>query len=120
MSDNIAITPGSGATLGTDETTISGTAVHVQRVSTGAAPSLSAGNTACTTTATLIVAANVERKGLLIKAIDGAVYLGGSGVTTGTGFLLNSGESLSSSAFIGAVYGRTSTGTTNVRYWEES
>lgn len=120
MANNLAITPGSGATLGTNETTIGGTAVHVQRVSTGVAPSLSVGNTACTTTATLIVAANTDRKGLIIKAIDGAVYLGGSGVTSSTGFLLNSGESLSSSAFIGAVYGRTSTGTTNARYWEES
>lgn len=120
MADNVAVSAGSGTTLATDETTINGTAAHVQRVSTGAAPSLSAGNTACTTSATSILAANYERKGLLIKAIDGAVYLGGSGVTTSTGFLLNSGESLSSSAFLGAVYGITASGTTNVRYWEES
>ena len=120
MADNLAITPGSGATLATDETTIGGTAAHVQRVTQGAAPSLSVGNTACTATATQIVAANVERKGLVIKAIDGPVYLGGSGVTTSTGFLLNSGESLSTSSFIGAVYGRVTSTTVNVRYWEES
>jgi hypothetical protein len=120
MADNLAITPGSGATLGTDETTISGTAVHVQRVSTGAAPSLSVGNAACTTAATSILAANVERKGFVVKAIDGTVFLGGSGVTTSTGFRLDIGESFASSAFIGAVHGITSSGTVNVRYWEES
>lgn len=111
---------GSGTTLGTDETTINGTAVHVQRVSLGAAPSLSVGNTACTTGATSILAANYERKGFIIQATDGTVYLGGSGVLTTTGFPLAAGQSISSSAFLGAVYGITSSGTVNVRYWEES
>lgn len=120
MADNVAVSAGSGTTLATDETTINGTAAHVQRVSTGAAPSLAVGNTVCTASATLIVAANYERKGLLIKALDGAVYLGGSGVTSGTGFYLASGETLSSSAFLGAVYGITASGTVNTRHWEES
>jgi hypothetical protein len=120
MADNLSITQGSGATLATDETTISGTAAHVQRVSTGAAPSLSTGNAACTTSATSILAANVERKGFAIKAIDGTVYLGGSGVASGTGFKLDTGETFTSVAFIGAVYGITASGTVNVRYWEES
>lgn len=121
MADNLAITPGSGATLATDETTINGTAAHVQRVSTGASVAVAYGNAACTTTATSILAANYERKGFVIKAIDGAVYIGDdSSVTTSTGFLLSSGESLSSSAFLGTVYGITASGTTNVRYWEES
>lgn len=120
ISDNLAVTPGSGATLATDETTINGTAVHVQRVSTGGAPSLSHGNTACTTTATSILAANYERKGLVIQATDGTVYLGGASVTTSTGFPLATGQSFSSSAFLGAVYGITASGTVNVRYWEES
>jgi hypothetical protein len=121
MSDNLGITPGSGATLGTDETTISGTAVHVQRVSTGAAPTLGVGNVACSSgSPSVILTANVERKGLVIKALDGTVYLGGSGVTSGTGFKLDTGETFSSVAFIGAVYGITASGTVNVRYWEES
>lgn len=120
MADNVAVSAGSGTTLGTDETTINGTAVHVQRVTLGAAPSLAVGNTACTTSATLIVAANYERKGILIKAIDGGVYLGGSGVTSSTGFYLASGETLSSTSFLGAVYGITASGTTNTRHWEES
>lgn len=122
MADNLGVNVGTDATLGTDETTIGGTAVHVQRVSTGAAPTLAAGtgNTLVAATATLIAAANVERKGIVIKALDGTVYLGGSGVTSGTGFPLYIGESFSSSAFIGAVYAITASGTVNVRSWEES
>lgn len=121
MSDNLAITPGSGATLATDETTINATAAHVQRVSTGAAPAVAYGNTACTTSATLIMAANYERKGFVIKAVDGTVYVGDdSSVTTSTGYPLGVGESLPSATFLGTVYGITASGTTNVRYWEES
>lgn len=86
----------------------------------GAGPSLSVGNAACTTGATSILAANYERKGFVVQATDGTVYLGGSGVTTSTGFPLSTGQSLSSSAFLGTVYGITASGTVNVRYWEES
>lgn len=121
MADNLSITPGSGATLATDETTINATAAHVQRVTTGAAPAVAYGNAACTSAATLIAAANYERKGLIIRALDGTVYIGDdSSVTTSTGFPLYSGESFSSQAFLGTVYGITASGTVNVRYWEES
>ena len=121
MADNLAITPGSGATLATDETTINGTAAHVQRVSTGAAVDVSHGNVACTTSATLIRAANYERKGFVVSAVDGTVYLGdSSAVTSSTGFPVAVGQSFSSSAFLGTVYGITASGTTNVRYWEEA
>lgn len=120
MADNITVSAGSGNTLATDETTISGTAAHVQRVTAGAAPTVSVSSVSPTTSATLILAANVERKSLTIKAIDGTVYLGGSGVTTGSGFPIEAGESFSSTTFLGAVYGRTASGTVNVRAWEES
>ena len=121
MADNLAITPGSGATLATDETTINATAAHVQRVTTGAAPAVAYGNAACTTSATSILAANYERKGFVIQAIDGTVYIGDdSSVTTSSGFPLATGQSFSSSAFLGTVYGITASGTVNVRYWEES
>ena len=120
MADNVAVSAGSGTALGTDETTINGTAVHVQRVTTGAAPSLSVGDTTCTTTATSILAANYERKGFTITAYDGTVFLGGSGVTSSTGFPLTVGQSISSTAFLGAVYGITASGSVHVRYWEES
>lgn len=89
-------------------------------MTTGAAPSLTVGNTACTTSATSILAANYERKGFVIKAHDGTLYLGGASVTTSTGYPLAVGESISSTAFLGAVYGITASGTVNARYWEES
>lgn len=121
MADNLAITPGSGATLATDETTINATAAHVQRVTTGAAPTVAYGNAACTTTATQILAANYERKGFVVQATDGTVYLGDdSSVTTSTGFPLATGQSFSSSAALGTIYGITASGTVNVRYWEEA
>jgi hypothetical protein len=121
MADNIAVTAGSGTTLATDETTIGGTATQVQRVTLGAAPAVAYGNTACTTTATSILSSNVERKGFVIKAIDGTVYIGDdSSVTTSTGFRLDIGESFASSAALTAIFGITASGTVNVRYWEES
>ena len=137
MADNVAVTPGSGATVAFDDISgimyqrvkigvgADGSATDVSTaaplpVTTGTASTLAANNVACTTGATAILAANQARKGFVIKAIDGAVYIGGSGVTTSTGFLLSTGESLSSSVFTGAVYGITASGTVNVRYWEES
>lgn len=138
MADNVAVTPGSGATVAFDD--ISG--IMYQRVKIGvgadgaatdvssAAPlpvytnvatSVSHNNVAVTSTATLIKASNTSRKELFVKAIDGAVYVGStSGVTTSTGYLLNMGEELPATLFTGDVYGITSTGTTNVRYWEAS
>ena len=90
-------------------------------MTTGAAPSVNYGNAACDTTADLILAANYERKGFVIQATDGTVYIGDdSSVTTSNGFPLATGQSFSSSAFLGTVYGITASGTVNVRYWEES
>lgn len=121
MADNLAITPGSGATLATDETSINGTPVHVQRVTLGGAPTVAYGNTAITTTATLILAANYERKGFSIQPVDGTVYLGDdSSVTSSTGFPLTNGATFSSSAALGTIYAITASGTVNVRYWEEA
>ncbi len=77
-------------------------------------------NVACDTSADQILAANLARKGFTIQATDGTVYIGGSGVTTSTGFPLAAGQSFSSDGFAGAVYGITASGTVNVRYWEES
>jgi len=120
MADNVAVSAGSGTTLGTDETTINGTAVHVQRVTTGAAPSLSVGTAAITSTATQIFSANYERKGFAIQAVSGTVYLGGSGVTSSTGFPVATGQTFSSSTFLGALYAITASGAVEIRYWEES
>ena len=120
MADNTTVTAGSGTTLATNETTINGTAAHVQRVSLGAAPSVAYAAVACTSSATSIKAANYSRKSITVKAIDGTVYIGDASVTSATGFRLDIGESLFLGSYLGAVYGITSSGTTNIRYIEES
>lgn len=136
MADNVAVTPGSGATVAFDD--ISG--IMYQRVKIGvgadgsatdvssAAPlpvytnvasSLSHNNVAVTSTATLIKASTASRKELFVKAIDGTVYVGSSSaVTTSTGYPLYTGEELPPSLYTGDVYGITASGTVNVRYWE--
>lgn len=77
-----------------------------------------------TTNATLIAAANPERKGLLIANNgDDTVYIGfTSAVTTTTGFPLYASATLSNdnllAAFRGNVYGIVASATQDVRYME--
>jgi len=70
------------------------------------------------TSAEVIKAANSSRKSILIYNNGSAViYIGLSGVTTGTGWKLNSGDSL----FLynqEDIYGITSSGTADIRYLE--
>lgn len=120
MADNLTITPGAGATLLTDEKTINGETGHAQRVTLGAGETLAHNAVSCTGTATLIKAANYERASITVRAIDGTVYIGGASVTSSTGFPIYIGESYTFQAHLGAVYGITSSGTTIVRYIEES
>lgn len=120
MADNVDITAGSGTTIGADETTISGTAVKVQRVSLGSAPTLTITRSAPTTSAASQLSANVERKGLLIKN-NGTVqvFLGPTGVTTATGFPLDAGETIGSNS-LAAIFAITASGTGALSFWEES
>lgn len=119
--DGLGVDVGTDDTLATNVTTIGGDDQHVQRISSGAAPNVTHDQVDVNTSADLIIAANVDRKNLRLKALDGTVYLGdGSGVTTSTGYPLGVGEELPGSAYIGDVYGITAGGTVTVAVWEES
>lgn len=86
----------------------------------GVGPSggVNAAKVACPTSATLLCAARPQRKGLVVRAIDGVVYIGKSDVLTTTGFRLEIGDSLTV-GYTDAVYGIAASGTVDVRVWEE-
>lgn len=90
-------------------------------VNIGGRSYLSHGQVSVSATATLIKAANTNRKALTIKNIGANdVDLGWSNVTFGTGFRLAAGEALSDIRTTAAIYGICNTGlTSTVCYWEE-
>ena len=80
-----------------------------------------------TTVATLIVAANPNRIGLIIvNTSSGTVYLGeDTTVTTSNGTPLKQNENMTEDSsgtkmFMGNVYGIVGSGTSDVRYWERT
>lgn len=93
MADNVAITAGSGTTIGTDERTINAVAVQVQRMDEQGATSLANGHVAISNTAATIAAARDTRKTLTIVNYQTvAVYIGISTVTTSNGLRLDPGD----------------------------
>lgn len=90
----MAITAGSGTTVGTDERSINSTNVQVQRVDEQGATAIAAGETTCTNSTTQIVAARDTRKRLiLVNRQTVAVYVGQTAATTSM-FRLNPGDSV--------------------------
>jgi len=78
------------------------------------------GNISVGTTPTLIKAANTARKSLLIQNLGtGAIYIGGSTVSTANGIKLDAGENITIDRTTAAVYG-ISTATQDVRFLEET
>jgi phenylpyruvate tautomerase PptA (4-oxalocrotonate tautomerase family) len=121
MADNVSITPGQGALVGTDQRTISGSSVHVQRVDEQGATAIASAQVAVGTSATLLAAARDTRKAILVfvdDAASGPVYVGGAGVTTGTGVKVSAGHALEI-ATTAAVYGVVSSGSVTVYVLEE-
>lgn len=119
MADNVAITAGSGTTVGTDERTIAATLVQVQRVDEQGSTAIAAGQVSCTTAATSIAAARDTRKAIvLVNRSTTAVFIGPSGVTTSTGLQLNQNDSITIRT-TAQVFGIVSLGTATVHYIEE-
>lgn len=120
MADNVQVTQGSGTIVATDQRSIDGSSVHIQRVDEiGAANWQHDQNATITTTAGLIAAARETRKRICVVN-QGSVncYLGNSAVTSSTGILLKPNASIALQ-HCAAVYGRTSSGTATLHYWEE-
>lgn len=95
MADNVAITAGSGTTIGTDERTINSTAVQVQRVVDQGSTTIANAHVAVTNSATSIAAARDTRKRVVIINYQTVpIYVGAATVTTSAGFRLDPGASL--------------------------
>lgn len=95
MADNLAYTPGSGATVATDERTINSTTVHVQRMVPIGGSSIAYGQVTCTNSATSIRSATETQWELtLVNQQTVPVWIGDGSVTTSTGFRLDPGASL--------------------------
>ena len=122
MPDNVSITPGSGDTVGTDQRTIDGNTVQVQRVAPHGGPGITAGQTEISNSSTAIVAANDNRSTLsIVNRQTVAVWVGASAATTSM-FRLDPGDSVSLDTSA-AVYGitaaaYTATGDAKVHYIE--
>lgn len=95
MADNVAITAGSGTTIGTDERTINSASVQVQRVVEQGSTTIANAHVQISNTAATIAAARDTRKRLVIVNYQTVpIYVGISTVTTSTGFRLDPGASL--------------------------
>ncbi len=126
MADNVQVTAGSGTTIATDERTIAGTAVQIQRVYDMGASTAVAGQVTVTNSSTSIVSASDTRKRLiLVNRQTVPVYIDPSGGTATTSmFRLEPGDSVTLSVTC-AVTGITSaaytaSGDAKVHYIEET
>lgn len=66
------------------------------------------------TTATLIVADNVQAEEVHLHTSGGLLYIGDAGVTTSNGLRLDSGDKITFNTHNGPMYAVTNTGTTTV------
>lgn len=97
MADNVAITAGTGTTVGTDERTINSVAVQVQRVDEQGSTAIANGQVTVDTTSggVTIAAARDTRKSILLRNQGTvAIYVGQGTVSSTNGMLVNPGEAL--------------------------
>jgi len=126
MADNIAVTPGSGTNVATDERTIAATTVHVPRYVPIGGTSGAAGQVTITNSSTTIAAAAATRLRLIIvNRQTVAVFIDPSGGTATTAmFRLDPGESVTLqvtslvTAITAAAY--SASGDAKVHYIEET
>lgn len=95
MADNVAISAGTGTTVGTDERTINAVAVQVQRVDEQGSTAIATGQVVPTTTAaTLLAARDTRKRVIFVNNGSTDAYIGPATVTTSNGILLPVGASL--------------------------
>lgn len=97
MADNVAVSAGSGTTIGTDERTINAVAVQVQRVDEQGSTAISTVQTNISNTAATLIAARDTRKRVtFVNRQAEAVFIGPATVTTANGFQLDAGAAFTS------------------------
>lgn len=97
IADNVAITAGSGTTIGTDERTINSVAVQVQRVNEQGGTAIANGQVSVDTTVggVTVASARDTRKSLLVRNRGTVtVYVGTGTVSASNGFPLDAGEAM--------------------------
>lgn len=123
MADDVAVTPGAGATISTDERTINSVTVHLQRVLTTGGSSINADDVSVTTTSGSIISARETRHTVTILASPGNtddIYVGASGVDAATpsgGFRLIPGAAITLDT-TAAIHADTPSGTQTAYYIE--
>jgi hypothetical protein len=122
MADNVAITAGAGTTIGTDERTISATAVQVQRVDEQGGTAWATGNVAVTASAATLLAARDTRKyATILNGSNVTIYVGPATVTVANGFMLVPGASVTiSNTVLIQQIASSITGLTGSTYYSES
>lgn len=122
MADNVAITAGSGTTVGTDERTINAVAVQVQRVDEqGSTAVASAQTNISSTAATLIAARDTRKRVVILNKQLAAVFVGPATVTTANGIQVDPGAALTlyTTALIQGITAAASGATEKVQTLEE-
>ena len=122
MADDVAITSGSGTTVGADERTINAVAVKVQRVVVEGGTSIATGQVTPTATAATLIAARETRKSVVFyNGTNLTVYVGPATVTTSNGFAMppGSGLTLTTTALVQNIVASV-TGLTGVVYYAET
>lgn len=121
MADNVAITAGSGTTVGTDERTINAVAVQVQRVDEQGSTAIANGQVTVDTTSggVTVAAARDTRKSILVRNRGTVVvYFGTGTVSASNGFPLDAGEAMTIQT-TAAVKAIAASGSATVAYLEE-
>lgn len=116
MADDVAITAGSGTTIGADERTINSVAVKVQRVVVEGGTAIATGQVTPTASAATLLAARETRKDMTFyNGTNMTVYIGPASVTTANGLALipGAGITIRSTALIQNIVA-TITGLTGV------
>jgi hypothetical protein len=120
MADNITLNTMSGGSIAaSDERTISGATVHIQRTGEIGSATLANGQVAPTATAATLLAARDTRKRVtFLNAGTVDVYIGIATVTTANGFKLVPGSAMMvyTTALLQAI---TASGTGAIHYIEE-
>ena len=119
MADDVAITAGSGTLIAADNRTINSASVYVQRVVCQGSTTMANGQVAPTNSAaTLLAARDTRQRVIFLNSGTVTVYIGIATVTTGNGFRLAPGASVTlyTQVLIQAI---TASGTGSIDYIEE-
>lgn len=122
MADNVAITAGSGTTIGTDERSINAVNVQVQRVNEQGSTAVASGQVNCSNSAATLLAARETRKRVIFYNRQVAsVFIGPATVSTANGIEIMPGASIAlyTTALIQAITAAASAAAEKVHYIEE-